>query len=139
MGSGPSSHAWFVYNCSRITLSTCMYPPHLGHQTMQSMRCLLNFQEQPLLRLTFPRAKLRRQIFMTRAEVWAKNWAKCSAHFRASFAVQNDPQIFSQNSSQCITPRLVAENSKFHLRELLGFGGRKPLKIEYRWGKKSPT
>ena len=80
------------------------------------------------LRLTFPRAKLRRQIFMVRAEVWAKNWAKnwakFSAHFRASFAVQNDPQIFSQNSSQFITPCLVAENLKFHLRELLGFGGR---------------
>ena len=59
---------------------------------------------------------------MTRAEVWAKNWAKFSAHFRASFPVQNDPQIFSQNSSQSITPCLVAENMKF--RELLGFGGR---------------
>ena len=77
-----------------------------------------------VLRLTFPGAKLRRQIFMTRAQVWAKNWAKFSAHFRASFAVQNDPQIFSQNSSQFITPCLVAENLKFHLRELLGFGGR---------------
>ena len=75
-----------------------------------------------LLRLTFPRAKLRRQIFMTRAEVWAKNWAKISAHFRASFAVQNDPQIFSPNSFQFITPCLVAEILKFHLRELLGFG-----------------
>ena len=76
------------------------------------------------LRLTFPRAKLRRQIFMTQVEVWAKNWAKFSAHFRASFAVQNDRQIFSQNSSQFVTPCLVAENMKFHLRELLGFGGR---------------
>ena len=61
--------------------------------------------------LTFPRAKLRRLIFMTRAEVWAKNWAKTwakfSAHFRASSAVQNDPQIFSQNSSQFITPCLM--------------------------------
>ena len=80
------------------------------------------------LRLTFLRAKLRRQMFMTRAEVWAKNWAKnwvkFSAHFRASFAVQNDPQIFSQNSSQFITACLVAEILKFHLRELLGFGGR---------------
>ena len=66
---------------------------------------------------------------MTRAEVWAKNWAKnwakFSVHFRVSFAVQNDPQIFSQNSSQFMTPCLVAENMKFHLRELLGFGGRK--------------
>ena len=90
------------------------------------------FPMQDLLRLTFPRAKLRRQILMTRAEVWAKNWAKnwanFSAHFRASFAVQNDPQIFSQNSSQFITPCLVAENMKFHLRELLGFGGRKTLR-----------
>ena len=59
---------------------------------------------------------MQRQIFMTRAEVWA--------HFRASFAVQNDPQIFSQNSSQFITPCLVAENLKFHLRELLEFWGR---------------
>ena len=44
-----------------------------------------------------------------------------SAHFRASFAVQNEPQIFSQNSSQFITPCLVAEILKFHLCELLGF------------------
>ena len=26
---------------------------------------------------------------MILAEVWAKNWAKLSGHFRASFAVQN--------------------------------------------------
>ena len=90
-----------------------------------------------VLRLTFPRAKLRRQIFMTRAEVWAKNWAKnwakFSAHFRASFAVQNDPQIFSQNSSQFITPCLVAENLKFHLHELLGFGGPQGVRAN-NWG-----
>ena len=70
-----------------------------------------------------------RQIFMTRAEVWAKkwakNWANFSAYFRASFAVQNDPQIFSPNSSQFITPCLVVEILKFLLRELLGFGGHK--------------
>ena len=60
---------------------------------------------------------------------WAKNWAKFSAHFRASFAVQNDPQIFSQNSSQFITPCLVAEIIKFLLRELLGFGGRNERSI----------
>ena len=80
-----------------------------------------------VLRLPFPRAKLRRKSFMTRAEVWAKNWAKnwakFSTHFRASYAVQNDTQIFSQNSSQFITPCLVADILKFHLRELLGFGG----------------
>ena len=62
------------------------------------------------------------------SEVWAensaKNWAKFSAHIRASLAVQNDPQIFSPNSSQFSTPCLVAEILKFHLRELLGFGGR---------------
>ena len=50
---------------------------------------------------------------------------KFSAHFRASFAVQNDPQIFSQNSFQFIIACLVAEILKFHLRELLGFEGRK--------------
>ena len=58
-----------------------------------------------------------------KSEVWAKNWAKFSAHSRASFAVQNDPQILSPNSSQFISPCLVAEILKFHLRELLGFGG----------------
>ena len=85
------------------------------------------------LRLIFPRTKLRRQIFMIRAEVWAKhwakNWAKISAHFRASFAVQNDPQMFSPNSSQFITPCLVAEILKFHLRKFLGFGGRNEKKM----------
>ena len=49
------------------------------------------------LRLTFPRAKLRRQIF-DRAKSWAKNWAKFwtkfSGHFSASCAVQNDPPKF---------------------------------------------
>ena len=59
---------------------------------------------------------------MPRAEVWAKNWAKFSAHLRAAFAAQNDPQIFARNSSQFITPCLVAENLNFHLLELLGFG-----------------
>ena len=77
-----------------------------------------------ILRLTFPRAKLRRQIFMTRAEELGEELGEeFSAHFRASFAVQNDTQIFSQNSSQFITPCLVAEILQFHLRELLGFGG----------------
>ena len=46
------------------------------------------------LRLTCPRTKLRRQIFVTQAEVWANNWAKFSGHFCASFAVQNDPPKF---------------------------------------------
>ena len=92
---------------------------------MSPNRVLGEDEVDMLLRLTFPRAKLRPHILMTRAEVWAKNWAKFSAHFRASFAVQNDPQIFSQDSSQFITSCLVAENLKFHLRELLGFWGRK--------------
>ena len=81
-----------------------------------------------LLGRSVPRAKLRQHIFVTQAEVWAKNWAKYSGHFRASFAAQNDPQIFSQNSSQFITPCLVAEIMKFHLRELLGLGGRNTCK-----------
>ena len=64
----------------------------------------------------FPQSK----IAETRAEVWAKNCAKNSAHFRASFGVQNDPQIFSQNSSQFITPCLMAETSNCHLCEFRG-------------------
>ena len=99
--------------------------------TMQLPSALRSHFHRNALRLTFCRAKLRRRILMTRAEVWAKNWAKnwakFSAHFRASFAVQNDSQIFSPNSSQFITPCLVAESIKFHLRELLDLGGRKIL------------
>ena len=58
---------------------------------------------------------------MSRAKVWKKFSAKFAGHCRASFAVQNDPQNSSPTSSECITPCLVAERSKFHLRELLGF------------------
>ena len=83
------------------------------------------------LRLTFPSAKLRRHVFMTRAEAWAKNWAKFSAHFRVSFAVQNGPQIFSQYSSQLITPCLVAEVSIFFRPRASGVWG--PLE----WGLKT--
>ena len=61
-----------------------------------------------LLEKCWGRAKLRRLILMTLAEVRAKNWAKFSAHFRASFAAQNDSQIFSQNSSQFITPNFIS-------------------------------
>ena len=71
--------------------------------------------------------KLRRQIFEPGPQNWAKklakNWAKFSGNVRALFALQNDPPNFSQNSSEFITPRLVAEISKFHLREVLGLGG----------------
>ena len=42
----------------------------------------------------FPRSKLWRQTCMTRTEVLAKNSAKFSGYFRASFAVQNDPPTF---------------------------------------------
>ena len=68
-----------------------------------------------------PQSEIAATNFMTQAEVWAKNRAKFSVYFRASFAVQNDPQIFSQNSSQFVTPCLVAEIFKFYLPEL-GFG-----------------
>ena len=78
-----------------------------------------------LLCLTFLRAKLRRQIFMTRAEVWAKSWAKYSAHFRASICCAETTTNLLPNSSQFITPCLVAEISKFHFRKLRGFGGHK--------------
>ena len=94
--------------------NTCTIPHEIEEERMRNHLCNTISKRYwhciaRLLRLTFPRAKLRRQIVMTRAEVWAKNWANFSAHFRASFAVQNDPQIFSPNSSQFITPCLVAE------------------------------
>ena len=72
---------------------------------------------------------MRRQIFMTRAE----NWAKFSAHFRVSFVAQSDPQIFSQNSSQFITPCLVADIIKFHLCELLGVVSRNMEQKYLKW------
>ena len=51
-----------------------------------------------------------------------------SAHLRALFAVQNDPQIFSHNSSRFITPCLVAAILKFHRRELFwGLGAARLL------------
>ena len=75
-----------------------------------------------------PQSEIVATNFYDRAKFWAKNWAKFwtrfSGHFRASLAAQNDPPIFSPNSSQFITPCLVAEILKFLLRELLGFGGR---------------
>ena len=59
------------------------------------------FKGEPL-RLTFPRAKLRRLTFMTQVEVLAKNWAKIwtniSGHFHASLAVQNDLPKFPPKS-----------------------------------------
>ena len=81
-----------------------------------------------MLQPTFPRAKLGVTNFdelgrSEGAKLGEDFWAKFSGHFRASFAVQNEPPNFSQNSSQFITPCLVADISKFHLRELLGFGG----------------
>ena len=83
-----------------------------------------------LLRLPFPRAKLRRQIFTTGRNSGrriGRNFGRNFLFFfRASFAVQTTHQIFSPNSSQFITPCLVTapvtEISKFHLRELLGLG-----------------
>ena len=75
------------------------------------------------LPLTILRAKLLQLIFMNQAENWAKN----SAHPRASSAVQNDPSRFLPKFLPIVTPRLVAEMSKFHLRELLGLGGPKDV------------
>ena len=67
-----------------------------------------------------------------RVAIWAKNWATFSVHFCASFAVQNEPQIFSQNSSQFITPCLVAEIIAIS-SPLLGLGGRKIRITGIRW------
>ena len=76
---------------------------------------------------TFSRAKLQRQILISRVEVRAEIGRRIgqnvSEHFRASLAVQSDPPSFSLSFSQFITPCLVAAKSKFHLRELLGLGG----------------
>ena len=61
-------------------------------------------------------------LYDSGAEVWAKNCVKIPWHFRASFTVQNGPQT----SSEFVTPCLVADISKSHLRELLGLGGASP-------------
>ena len=87
--SQPSVATFSSYICqSRSRLAVCFC-------WCQACVCL---REQHCLRLTFPRAKLRRQFSMTPAEVWAKNWAKFGAnfsgHFRASFSVQSDPPKF---------------------------------------------
>ena len=87
-----------------------------------------------LLRLTFPRAKLWRQIFMTRRNpgrrIGRKIGRKFGRNFLGIFVLhwlrRTTHQNFSPNSSQFITPCLgtapVIEISKFHLRELLGLG-----------------
>ena len=94
---------------------------------------LCDFKSLRFLHLTFPRVKSWRY---DQAKNWAKNLGKSldeiSRRFRSSCAVQNDHQNFSPNSSQFITPCLlaapVAEISKFHLRELLGLGAPNDLK-----------
>ena len=87
-----------------------------------------------MLRLTFPRAKLWRQIFMTGQNSGWRIGRKVGRNFGRNFLgifvlhwlCRTTHQIFSQNSSQFITPCLVTapvtEISKFHLRELLGLG-----------------
>ena len=87
-----------------------------------------------ILRLTFPRAKLRRLIFLTGRNpgrrVGRKTGRNFGRYFLGIFVLyslyRTTHQNFSPNSSQFITPCLVTapvtEISKFHLRELLGLG-----------------
>ena len=91
--------------------------------------CTKGWESKSSLRLTFPTAKLQRQMFMTWAEVraknlaknWAKYWTNLSGHFRASRAVQ-------PNGSSTFLPKFLPTChsmsciSKLHLRELLGLG-----------------
>ena len=86
------------------------------------------------LRLTFPRAKLRRQIFLTGRNPGRRIGRKIGRNFGRNFLgifalhslYRTTHQNFSPNSSQFITPCLatapVTAISKFHLRELLGLG-----------------
>ena len=79
-----------------------------------------------VLRLTFPRAKLRRQIFTTGRNSGRRIGRNFLGIFVLHALCRTPHQNLSPNSSQFITPCLVtapvAEISKFHLRELLGLG-----------------
>ena len=97
-------------------------------EKFEKSKFVFNFRS--LISGAVPRANLRRQIFMTRAEVWAKNWAKfwtnISGHFWASFAVQSDtPKLLPKFLTPCLARTPLAEVSKFHLCELLGLGAPK--------------
>ena len=86
------------------------------------------------IRLTFSRANLRRQIFLTGRNPGRRVGRKIGRNFLVIFVLHSlcrtTRQNFSPNSSQFITPCLVTapvtEISKFHLRELLGLGGGLP-------------
>ena len=81
-----------------------------------SLKALWIAMGQVLSPLIQARLKISRENGMKRSSVRARG------HFCALFAVQNDPPNVFQPSSPYITPHLVAEMSKFHLRELLGLG-----------------
>ena len=90
--------------------------------------CLFLFFSLPL---TFPRAKLRQRICMTPGRRIGRGIGRNFGQnylgiFVLHILCRATHQNFSQNSSQFVTPCLVstpvAEISKFHLRELLGFG-----------------
>ena len=96
--------------------------------------------DDPRSRLNFPRAKLRRQIFMTGRRIGRRIGRNFGRIFLGVFVLhllcRKTHQIFSPNSSQFITPCLVTapvtEISKFHLRELLGLGAPKRLQLEQK-------
>ena len=107
-------------------------PPPLGirHPNVVDRKTLCPSWFCLLLRLTFPRAKLWRQIFMTGRNSGRRIGRKVGRNFLCIFVLHwlctTTHQNFSPNSSQFITPCLatapVTEISKFHLRELLGLG-----------------
>ena len=65
------------------------------------------------------RNELQRLVFMTQAEVWAKNWATFLGmsvlHLRLCWRTH---QNLSENSFEFVAPCLVAELSEFDLHEL---------------------
>ena len=87
------------------------------------------------LRQTFPRVKLRRQICMSRVKIWGLSLRKTFLPFRALLVVKNNTKALSPNSSECLTPRPVAELSTSHV-SFWGLGGPRHDAICYnlQWG-----
>ena len=104
-----------------------------------SCQQLARFLNTVLSRLTFPRAKSRRHIFLTGRNPGRRVGRKIGRYFGRNFLgifvlhslCRTTHQNFSPNPSQSITPCLVmapvTEFSKFHLHELLGLGVPKVL------------
>ena len=72
-----------------------------------------------------PQSKTPLTYFYDSGGGLAKNWVKFSGHFRASFAVQNDPPKFLLKLQISLDLRLVAENPNFIPASFWGFGAQK--------------